>query len=152
MQFSSVFIAICILQYFSPTAAITQFKDEPGSCHIIGDPDVYGLGIRISLYLQWIATLIAIFTADANRADMARTNSNIICAALYVNFFRNGANGSIVAVEWSLLWYMTFCLLLANFPFTKKGWARPRGSTLVMFLLWAIYYISWPWIFFQGHR
>jgi hypothetical protein len=41
------------------TNANTSFSSTSVGCVLNGDDDVYGIGIRMSLYLQWAALLIA---------------------------------------------------------------------------------------------
>ena len=47
---------------------------------LIGDPDLYGLGIRIGIYLQWISTLLTNFLIPSGVSDSLDTNSIFLFA------------------------------------------------------------------------
>ncbi|KAH8771216.1 hypothetical protein F5882DRAFT_465435 [Hyaloscypha sp. PMI_1271] len=51
-------VLVVLLAFFPSAAANTYFTDEPDSCRIIGDVDVYGIGIRLGYYLQYIAAAL----------------------------------------------------------------------------------------------
>ncbi|OTB01056.1 hypothetical protein M426DRAFT_26041 [Hypoxylon sp. CI-4A] len=57
---------------------------EPLGCEVIqGNPDFYGLGIRISVYLQWVTTWIN-FVVDPQSAQAAYDINSVFVFALLV--------------------------------------------------------------------
>lgn len=127
--------------------AITAFA--PDSCEILGDPDVYGPGIRLGFYLQWAAIVIfLLFSPD--EAHYARNAMNITLLAVYINAFRNAMHGSLVFLDFQILWEIMFILIFFNWPTTLKGLKRNSASLSVSVLLIAIYFVVQPWIAFWG--
>jgi hypothetical protein len=63
-------------------------SDQQDNCYdFVGSPDLYGVGIRVGVYLSWYATLIANHFAKSRVDDMSDTNTlfmltNIIALAL----------------------------------------------------------------------
>jgi hypothetical protein len=146
---SSAIILSVLLQYPLRVYATTRFSSDSGICRIVGDADIYGIGIRLSFYLQWFALVIILLKVH-ERADAARTASNILATALYINTFRNTVRGGLVAFEWSLLWYLTFVLSWLNLPISKRDRSDIKGSLIVARILWTMYYITLPWVQFRG--
>lgn len=131
----------------SVAAANTQFSSN--GCAIEGDPDVYAFGIRLSFYLQWAASVILLFFSP-NDADIARKASVAIILALYINEFQSIIKGNLIALEWQVLWLMTFSLNMFNWPVSRKGYKKNGATISLMLVLWAAYYIASPWVFFRG--
>ncbi|KAH0551417.1 hypothetical protein GP486_007368 [Trichoglossum hirsutum] len=141
-----VFIIACLLLSVRPTIANTHFDDTPGSCKIFGDGDVYGPGIRLGYYLQWVAVLFATWMAP-DQARNARTAANIITIAVFANTFRGAKDGSLVAAEWWIVLWLTFVLSLLNVP---VDWKRSSSSVGVMLILWCMITAAQPWLYFKG--
>jgi hypothetical protein len=132
-----------------PVAALTQFASGPNSCQIIGDPDVYGIGIRTGLYLQWFAAMIAtIFEPLQSR--IARTTSNIIILAALINTFRDIPHSNLVAIEWYLVIWLGFFLNVGNIPPSLAHVHQSTGSFATMLLLWLCILATQPWLYFFG--
>ena len=93
----------------APTNAYTAYSSEPGSCVIIGDTDLYGIGIRIGLYLQWLSIFLACLLSpiDAISSFIA---SNALTFAIFVSFLSGDWDRGIVIVEWFLVVHETFSL------------------------------------------
>ncbi|KAI4098236.1 MAG: hypothetical protein L6R37_006606, partial [Teloschistes peruensis] len=68
------------------TAASTHYLADPDSCQIVGDTDLYGIGVRVGLYLQWLSLFLAVVFASPNEAIHAFTASNIITLAVFTSF------------------------------------------------------------------
>ena len=52
-------LLVLVLLYADPTIPFTHYAAER-SCDLIGDTDVYGVGVRISFYLNWAAAYVAL--------------------------------------------------------------------------------------------
>jgi hypothetical protein len=75
-------------------------------CTFTGNSDLYGLGIRIGIYLQWTSGLLAnTFHADSVQ-DMLATNT-IFLMALFIALAIITANATVLAAEVMIL--LQFC-------------------------------------------
>ena len=130
--------------------ANTQFSREPGSCDIEGDADVYGIGIRLSYYLQLLA-LIATVWIDPTMAKGIRVTTNILSIVLFVNTIR-GANvdNSLMVVEWYIVQYLVFFMWIFNFPTTFKSMVDSTGSMACYLLINASVGVVTLWLYFKG--
>ena len=134
-------VALC-----APTSAITA---QSPSCEIEGDPDIYGIGIRCGFYLQW-ASLVIILLFTPKEGASHRTASTITTLAVYINTFRSMRQGSLVSVDYPLLWYLTSNLTFFNWPVSAVGYKKHGGSQAMVIVIWAMYYLAGPWVFFKG--
>jgi hypothetical protein len=78
----------------SSEAQLTSFgkrEEEPISCSFVGNPDLYGLGIRLGVYFQLFATLFANAFLDEAVGDALDTNF-IFLFALFVALARATIN------------------------------------------------------------
>jgi hypothetical protein len=143
-------VILFTLALFAPTssAATTQTPD----CRIDGDPDVFGLGIRISFYLQWAALLIQLF-CRLEAAASARSAAVITFSAVTINTLRNLHSESLVAVEWTMLYSIFTLLITWHIPITeitRRELDRTGGTYFVLFLILALYQILCPYIIFHA--
>lgn len=144
----SRFLVLCVAVRPS-LADFTQFSSNGTSCNIIGNTDVYGIGIRLGLYLQWFGVLMATFLAPAQMTS-GRIASNIINLAVLINTFHNASEGSLVSVEWYIVTWMTFVLNVGNIPMNRLQIRQAAGSFSTMLLLWSIILFAQPWLYFEG--
>ena len=91
-------------------------RQTPDSqCTVVGNSDLYGLGIRIGIYLQWASGLLAnTFHADSV-GDMLATNT-IFLMALFIALAIITANETVIATEVMIL--LQFCF---GFLFTVSS-------------------------------
>ncbi|KAK4458474.1 hypothetical protein QBC42DRAFT_276589 [Cladorrhinum samala] len=139
----------------TPAAAITQYAEAP-SCQIIGDPDIYGIGVRLGYYLTFFAGAIAV--CSRNKRAMGETIKpiNIIFCAVLIALIRNTLKGSFALLEWQItilsVWSLPTFLCVLIFTF---GSARP-ASWAIYLLLSSIYLGLTPWLYWtrreQGQR
>lgn len=85
-----------------------------GSCVIFGDPDLYGLGVRIGIYCQWLATSIANIASEEEISAMYTVNmcfqAAILCGVVIAT-----SNMTVSAVEV----FITFPLCFGGFAATQ---------------------------------
>lgn len=135
--------------FVSQTSAFTHFESDEASCTIEGDPDVYGIGIRIGLYLQWAAILVAtIFNPSQTR--IGRTTCNILILSIFINTFRTLSEHNLVALEWYIVIWLTWVLNVGNVPPTLAHLHESTGSFATMLLLWLCIIATQPWLYFIG--
>jgi hypothetical protein len=130
------------------TPAFAATVQSP-TCEIRGDPDIYGIGIRCSFYLQW-ASLVIILLFCPKESSSLRTASTITTLAVYINTFRSMHEGSLVAFDYPLLWYLCNSLTLWNWPTTEAEYKKHGGSQAMVLLIMIMYYLAGPWVFFKG--
>jgi hypothetical protein len=131
------------------TNANTSFSSTSVGCVLNGDDDVYGIGIRMSLYLQWAALLIATWVAP-DEARYARSIANIITIAVLANTFKNPQGGSVIVLEWWIVTFNTFFLQIGNVPFSRKLIGGSASSLGAMMLIWTAIVIANCWVWFAG--
>lgn len=139
-------ILICLGGFSVPANARTIQTEQ---CDIYGDPDVYGPGVRYGFYLQWGALIIFLLAAP-DRADIARAANSITTFAVYVNVFRSLHEHSLVTVDWPLLWYITSALSFWNIPVSENGAKKSGGPIFINFIIYSMYYMASPWVFFKA--
>ncbi|MCJ1453523.1 hypothetical protein MMC28_003870 [Mycoblastus sanguinarius] len=105
--FAIIVLAASLLP--APVSAYTYYTSEPGSCVIIGDTDLYGIGIRLGLYLQWLAIFLACLLSppDAISSFIA---SNVLTSSIFIGFLSGDWDRGIVIVEWFLVLHETSSL------------------------------------------
>src|SRR5579859_6772859 len=110
---------VAVTFLFTPGTALTIFDpNDPKSCKIIGDADIYGIGIRIGFYLQWASVLFAIWLVPEVTKNI-RINTNIVTTALYINLFRGAHLNGLIFLEGFLVFWMTVLLLAGNVPWNR---------------------------------
>jgi len=141
----AVFLTMAHLQ----TAAAETTFSSPESCRLTGDDDVYGIGIRLSLYLQWFTLLIATWYSPDD-ARFTRTFTNIVTIAVLANTFKNTENSSVVLIEWWIVIFNTFSLQLGSIPFSKRLIRGSASNLGTMMILWSAIIVANCWVWFAG--
>ncbi|KAI5777521.1 hypothetical protein EDC01DRAFT_635678 [Geopyxis carbonaria] len=138
-----VFLSLAIT-----ASANTRFASEPAdSCQILGDGDVYGLGIRLGFYLQWLSfTLALVFNRE--EAHSVRVSFNIFSIAVLFNTFL-GAKDSIMVVEWYIVFNMTVILSIVTM-FCGVGPRTSHGSLVVSAAICTVANLAQPWLWFKA--
>ncbi|KAF2666557.1 hypothetical protein BT63DRAFT_427006 [Microthyrium microscopicum] len=149
MALHTILIFLTILTTLTtPTHALTHFA-SPTTCLIIGDPDVYGPGIRLSFYLQWAAILLATTVAPSG-ASFARTTTNILTISVFANSLRGFSNGGLVAAEWWIVTFLCFFLNLGNWPSSRQALRESVASIGVSLCIYAMVMCMECWVWFRG--
>jgi hypothetical protein len=87
---------------------MSSSADDPAQCGFSGNPDIYGLGVRVGMYLSWAAPLIS-KTALPEAAVSAADALMIFQLAILVVIFVNSAvNPKIYEAEIFILIYSFF--------------------------------------------
>ena len=174
-----------ILLFIQPSLQNTHYADENTSfvlqsvepCHIYGDPDLYGLGVRLSFYITWASLYVAIAFKASQEIRNARRSFNVVALAILINTYKSVKDGSFAALEvfivCNLVLFLSFLFLLpfsveepeqdsANLvnttntvdtPASRKGTPRKDIFGLGMSaLIHAIFLCSQPWLYFTVPR
>lgn len=124
--------------------ATTVYSPDPHSCEIIGDTDLYGVGVRIGSYLQWAAIFLAILLAPENAID-AFTAANVLTLAVFISFFNDAIRNELgrpllgkemcIVVGESLVLYST---LLPAIIWIYKSWERVKPRLCIQIILYSL--------------
>lgn len=144
------FLILLLLALTTHCTANTQFSREPGSCRVIGDGDVYGKGIRLSYYLQWVSAIIGLWIAPQS-ADRTRIATSILTLSVFINAVRGAAvDDSLVVVEWYIAYYLAFWLLVFNLPTYGAAFKSSAGSLAIILLNYVMVLSFLAWIYWRG--
>jgi hypothetical protein len=85
-------------------------------CHLSGDPDLYGLGIRVGFYLQYLAAIIAIVSKADEDFVGWRVAFVPVAAATFLGLCINSTGDTLVIMDWAImlqlvLWFPAFFAL-----------------------------------------
>lgn len=110
-----------------PTLQFTHYANENATavvssvnpCHLYGDSDSYGIGVRISLYLQFFAGMLVQIADLQNELKSIRLGFNIVATATMINTYVGTHQGSFAYLEWYLV--SALVLTLPLFVVTPLG-------------------------------
>lgn len=97
----------------------TIVSESVSPCHLYGDSDIYGIGIRISFYIQWSVIIIALVGGFEDEIKSTRRGFNIVSLAVMINTFHSVANGGFAVLEIFIV--STLVLLLSAYFITPFG-------------------------------
>ena len=102
---------VAVAAFSASAQAFTHYSSDSDSCIIIGDGDLYGIGVRLGLYLQWFAIFIACGVSPDD-AIAAFITSNILTLSLWIAFLSGdwARNENLVILEWVIVQHETFAL------------------------------------------
>jgi hypothetical protein len=105
--------------YANDTVPIVVQSVQP--CHLYGDSDIYGIGIRLSLYIQWATMIVAIpIAGEGDFVPVTRMGFNIVALAVLINTYISASSGSFAILEL----YIVSCLVV----FLSGYFIIPWGS------------------------
>jgi len=97
-----------------PRAVLNANNTLP-KCAIQGNSDLYGLGIRISVYVQYLTILVAAVSGRKLYSKI-RTAVLIYAVAILIVVFRNSISGSIHGLEVPIIQFLVLIQLSAVLP------------------------------------
>ncbi|KAJ5733369.1 hypothetical protein N7493_002155 [Penicillium malachiteum] len=83
-------------------------------CANQGDSDVYGLGVRVGLYLQWLASFILRNIGSWDTMTSVRTANNALCIALALAETIRIVERKALAIDYLLSYYLTVILFYSE--------------------------------------
>jgi len=167
-------LPVVLSTLFGTASAGSRYADDdPSSCEIIGDASLYGLGLRLGYYFQWVAVILAAYLAPGQIKNIyvsfaAFSLASIACV------YGNAANGFFIAVEWHVILLLTFWLGYFAFKFTpvarvlepmdsspflgvlgviKTGPVREShfGPHGFLGIVQVVYFFTVPWMYWKGN-
>lgn len=136
----------------APVDANTHYISGSGTCQLVGDTDLYGIGIRIGLYLQWASILIALVIAPSESIPTF-TASNIITFAIIISLLAGISDESLVVADWIIVTCLTFVLFIGLTPGVLINYFDHLRSTMmfgVLCVMYSVILIPLPWVAFVG--
>ncbi len=111
-----------------------QEASEHSSCGLTGNPDFYGLGIRVGIYIQWITSFIAnLFLKKAIEENLG-TNT-IFLLALFVATVVATVHASVQAIEIVVLLQLNFGFIFSILSIWGHRTRSPQGQDPIRFPL-----------------
>jgi hypothetical protein len=92
---------VALFACMRPCLAFTHYEED--SCQIIGDPDVYGIGVRLSYYIATVSMIIAVAAGNPSAGNDVLKGLNIINFAILKIVIRNILEGSFALLEWLIV-------------------------------------------------
>lgn len=91
-------------------------------CDIPGDGDLYGIGVRLGLYLQWLAGfLLRNMDGTWKTISSVRTANTALSAALNLCVVINAARGVGSPIDYLVVYYLTIALFYSeSYNLTRK--------------------------------
>jgi hypothetical protein len=149
-------------------------NDDPDDCHIVGDANIYGLGIRIGYYLQFIAAVLSPYLAPNQLINICLAFSAFTLAS-FAAVYENAVQGYFISLDWHITVVLTMCLGFATFVFNPGlreatipeyihpmsafyptwtgGKIKPTfyGPLGALYLLVAMDFFTAPWMYWKGN-
>jgi hypothetical protein len=81
---------------------------------IVGDSDIYGLGVSVGLYLQWLSGFVLRNIGSWYTVARVRTVNNALCAALALAAAINVVDGKALSINYLISYHLTVILSTPN--------------------------------------
>lgn len=143
-------LAITIFACAAQADAGTYYVNGSDNCELLGDIDLYGIGIRVGLYLQWVSILIALLLAPSESIPTF-TASNIITFAIIISLLAGISNESLLLADWIIVTCLTFVLFIGLTPGVLINYSDHLHSTMmfcVLCIMYSVLLIPLPWVTF----
>jgi hypothetical protein len=130
-----LFVLCCILALAVNCAPFSQPAELPlgkrqntlQDCSITGNPDFYGLGIRVGIYIQWATSFLAnLFLREAIEENLG-TNT-IFLLALFVATAVATVQGTVQTVEILVLLQLSFGFIFSILSIWGHRTRAPQGE------------------------
>lgn len=129
-----------------------QHRDE--ECGLDGNSDLYGLGIRAGIYMQWISSFIMYGWYPEGKEGLTESYIIFLFAIMVVLIAQTAQAAPVYAVEILLLTYFIFggALAVTSVGVRRRNWERLkrngrfRALSVTLILTAAAIYCSWFWI------
>jgi hypothetical protein len=125
-------------------------KDRSRADGFIGNSDFYGLGIRLGIYLQWLASLIANPLLKSERASLAGSfltfSLALPTAILILTFRRECTFTAEIMVVLNIFWGGTLLVMVPFVRFLADSKTTGLGLALIPLVLPMIPVSVWFWL------
>lgn len=149
-------ICLLLLWQTSPAHAFTYFSDVPGSCELIGDTDLYSVGIRLSFYFSWVSGWIIMLFSLGEELKIIRRASNAVAIAVLIDLLISTSHGSFAVLEWFIVYPLIFITFISTAPLSMKMAISDALSVGITFFILSILMLAQPALYFtllhQGYK
>lgn len=115
-------------------ARLATRQDAPQNCSVTSNPDFYGLGIRVGIYIQWITSFIAnLFLKQAIEENLG-TNT-IFLLVLFVTTAVATAQATVQTIEILVLLQLSFGFIFSILSIWGHRTRSPQGEDPIRFQL-----------------
>ncbi|KAJ2900733.1 hypothetical protein MKZ38_002269 [Zalerion maritima] len=134
-----------LLSLVSPSSQATAYL--PDSCDLVGDSDIYGIGLRLSYYLASFSAIIALFTGNKSSMKDCLKGINVISFAVLIILIKNTAEGgdNYPLLEWLVIFPMILfpsCLLIFLISYEHALVCGCFG------IIYCVFGLLQPWVYF----
>lgn len=125
---------------------ITRIPSENGTCGFQGNSDLYGLGVRLGIYFQVFALILASFLGSMKRLRAFHLSNAALGIATFIVLINESVKKDIKGVEVATFtWTMVSLLVSMNYSAAGLGLGplvvvRLSAATLVIYLTWFWYH------------
>lgn len=116
----------------------------------VGNSDFYGLGIRLGIYLQWVASLIANPLLKSERSNMAGAyltfSLALAIAILLLTFQRDCAFTAEVIIVLNIFWGGTFLVMVPFVRLLADTKTTDLGLALIPLMVSMLPVSAWFWL------
>ncbi|KAH8907674.1 hypothetical protein BR93DRAFT_937032 [Coniochaeta sp. PMI_546] len=134
---------LIILSLVKSSQQFTEYDTD--TCQIIGDADLYGVGIRIGFYLAYFSGVVALCFQNWAAVHNARKGVYTVNAAILVAMIRDSTlTGNLAAFEWYIL------LQIGVFVPTSLSFVMTDDEPLTLALCMMVdgtYAVLQPWVY-----
>lgn len=104
------------------------------NCTILGDGDLYGLGVRLGLYFQWMAGfLLRNFNGSWKTISTVRIANNALGTAIMLTTMINIWRGIYLATDFLIVYYLVVALFYAeSYNLMTKSDSSRNGFVFVL--------------------
>jgi len=147
----ALFIPFVTLLFAASSLTIANAASAGGSqvnCVTQGDGDLYGKGVRIGLYLQWLSTFLLRQLGSWELKERLRTGTNIICGAIMLTAALSILNDRASTIDYLLVYYLTVVLFLSDSFRMNRG--APDIAEIVQPAIFAAFSFFGGWFLPKG--
>ena len=140
------FVLLCFVQLSQQS---THYFLDPNSCDIVGDSDLYGIGVRVGFYLQFAAGLFACCFGLSSELHTIRNSTTTLAWAVLIRLFISEGQDNLIYFEYCLTQALVFAL---NMPWWlpdrlfKPAEDRPSSTASIQ----AVDYCFWTLLAING--
>lgn len=127
---------------------LTLREAPGGACSIQGTADLYGLGVRLGLYLQFVTALFASL-GSRRYLDRYREATLIFVTSCFITLVRQSARHRLYAVEVETMMWL-FVPQLAIVSMSSKWLQTLSWGSLLMHVLNYAMAAFYTWFYFRG--
>jgi ABC-type nickel/cobalt efflux system permease component RcnA len=102
-------------------------------CHLFGNSEIYGLGIRLSFYIQYFTAIVALAIGlRPSKLWSVRIGLAIVAISIFIALCINATGNTLVILDWyigiALVAAYIFAADYVHAPYFGRAWIRSRKT------------------------